>query len=286
MDVRKDVVTRVVSLSSMGKDELVKNILSDKFRAMTSPTPGCTNVSGTMPTGLELLAYTPSPESYPSYAFSVCAMDESREDIFRHLVDIELERITNCDRCNPPTPTSSPPLSQEKKRRRGGTRRTESRRLRSQCEAEPAPDNTESSAGSTLEHPELPPILSLFVKKDAFSGDTTVMGNIPDILENFFPGTECVYAGIYSNPSNTFFVLFAVDNGRYRTSWRSYGSQNKLTWFTSHEDVDREVMTHVIDKATTVHVVRKRNGEIRYMGKCSKIDNVNMEEGSCSMYIS
>ena len=283
MDVRKDVISRVVLLSSMGKDELIKNILSDKFRCMTSSSDV---TSSSMPTGLGLLSYTPSPDSYPSYAFSVCSMDESREDILRHLLDIELEKIivTKCERCDPPT---SPPssLSQERKRRRGGTRRTtESRRLRGQPEVDPVPDNVVSS--SVENNPELPPILSLFLKKDEASREVTVMGNIPDILENFFPGTECVYAGIYSNPSRTFFVLFAVDNGRYRTSWRSYGSQNKLTWFTSHEDVDRAVMKYVIDKSTTVHVVRKRNGEIRYMGKCSKIESVNIEEGSCSMYIS
>lgn len=273
MDARREIISRIVLLSSMGKDELVKNILAEKFREMTSSTPGC---AGVMPTGVGLIEYSPSPDTYPSYAFSLCSMTESRDDILRHLLHSELEKVVTCSRCDPPSVTP------EKKRRRGGTRRTESRRLREHPEVEIA-GNVETLEETTS---QLPPILSLFLKKDEFSGENTIIGNIPDILDNFFPGTECVYAGIYANPTRTFFVLFAVDNGRYRTSWRSYGSQNKLMWFTSHEDVDREVMKNVIDKGTTVHVVRKRNGEIRYMGTCVKIEEVNMDEGSCSLYIS
>ena len=249
----KEFVNKCILVSTMNKDQLIKNVLSSRFTDMSDPKIG---KSSDIPTGLDLLTFVPSPSIYPEYAFLVCSMQETREDMVRHILEYESKNFVSgsCDKCKDDT------VVPEKKRRRGGmTRRSEDRATPNIC---------------------VPSILSLFTK------DENVMTNMPDILETYFPTTVCIYAGIYGNVDRSIFVLLAVDNGRYRTSWKSCGAQNKLTWFTSNEDVDKSVMTSIVNNTSTVHVVRKRNGEIRYMGKCTRIDDVNMEEGSCAMFVS
>lgn len=242
----------------MNKDQLLKNVLSSRFTEMSDKSRCGT--SGVIPTGLDLLTFIPSPSTYPEYAFLVCSMSESRSDMVRHILEYESKKFVTgcCDKCKEDKPAS------EKKRRRGMARRSEDR---------------------VIEQNNFPSILSLFTKND-HSGESSVMVNMPDILETYFPEIICIYAGIYGNVERTVFVLLAVDNGRYRTSWRSCGTQNKLTWFTSHEDIDKSVMKSIVNNTSIVHVVRKRNGEIRYMGKCTKVEDVNMKDGSCSMFVS
>jgi len=255
MDDKKTFIDKCIMISSMRRDELVKHVLSERFSDISDASKSKT--PGDMPTGMEIITFVPSSLNYPDYAFSLCSMNQSREDMVRHLLEYEVELCDKKNEEDKPSP--------EKKRRRGMSRRSDDTKI------PPSKD--------------LPSILSLFTKDDA-SGEASVIANMPDILETYFPSANCVYAGIYANLDRSEFVLLAVDNGRYRTSWRSSGTQNKLKWYTSHEDSDKSIMKSITNDSSTVHIARKRNGEIRYMGKCNRIEDINIEEGWCSMFVS
>lgn len=80
------------------------------------------------------------------------------------------------------------------------------------------------------------------------------------------------------------FVLLVVDS--VRNCWKSSGVQNKLTWFTPADDVGKKVFNEIIvSKNLVLHVIRKRNLELRYMGKLQKIENIDRELGSCVMFV-
>jgi len=258
---KENFVKKCITITTLSKSDLIKSVLSDRFSDMTDVS------MGDIPSGIEILTHIPCHSSYPEYAFSLCSIPDDIENMRSHLIAYELDRYTE-SKTGPVTRGSS-------KRRRGGSRTRSSTQLENSFK--------ESKELVPIIDIKLP-ILSIF--KKVVNGENIILGNMPDILDEFFPGVKCVYAGIYSSIDKNTFVLLAVDNGRYRTSWKSNGPQNILKWYTSHEDVDRSVMKQITNESTNVHIVRKRNGEIRYMGKCSRIDDVDHPEGSCTMFVS
>jgi len=294
MNSPNEFVNKCIIVASMERKELVKYILSERFNDMSDKSK-CNET--TIPSGIDILTFVPCPSTYPEFAFSMCAMTYSREEIIRHILEKYVEENSfNCSKC-----TEQPPVVPEKKRRRGMVRRSEAN-LPPRIVSPPISPSEKKLTPSTLRSLQQkktakiisptksndiirPSVFSLFKKKDS-SGDAIVLSGMSDILENFFPDASCIYPGIYGNNEKSEFVLLSVDNGRYKASWKSCGTENILKWFASNDDTNKSIMKSILHESSTVHIVRKRNGETRYMGRCKKIEDINVKEGYCSMYIS
>lgn len=272
---KEDFLETCVILCGLDKESILKTILKEKFKYASEASP--TNKTEDIPKGCDLLVHNPSPENFAEYAFNLCSLKESKEEITRHLLSIQFDASVEA--------ASRPRVRTRQSRQSSLTppwKRKRSDDVSSESESD---EKHVAQAAKTLctisNDIKLPSKLHLFhVERE---GMKTTLNTMSDILPNFFPGVKLVWPGIYMKES--MFVLLVVDNGRYKNSWRSAGIQNMLTWFTSPEDSNRSIMDKVIDDSSTVHVIRKRNGEMRYMGKRVKTEKVDRDIGSCVMYV-
>jgi hypothetical protein len=129
----------------------------------------------------------------------------------------------------------------------------------------------------------LPSQLGLFVDVDG----KTSLTNMAKVLEEYFPGLSRVGLGIYADRSKGTFLLFVADGGEdgCKNSWRSAGTLNMLAWSGSTEEVSKDIFQRISSNSSAVHVVRKRGSELRYMGKANKVEEVNIDQQSCVLYV-
>ncbi|CAM9106787.1 unnamed protein product [Sphacelaria rigidula] len=274
-----------VVLSGLDEESIIKTILKEKFNKVRGNEYLETNNKG-LPTGLDLLVHNPSPDDFAEYAYSLCSLQCSKDAMVKHLLSIQFDAAVDY-------------AARPRIRTRQSAKKRKSCTLTSSSSAEDSEDSIDNSKSSSTskellipnyptppaEDPKLPPKLNLFVR-----GDGKTIVTMAEILQDFFPGHVLLRPGIYrkgdqGSSSSSSFVLLVVDNGRYKNCWSSAGTQNKLTWYTSSDDVDRAIFDEVTGKARVVHVVRKRNSEMRYMGKSHKVIDIDKEDGSCVMYV-
>ena len=263
MTGKSEFIETCVSLSLLEKKDILKLILSEKVKKLCENQVPNSESNSKVPQNIEILDYCPSIDTFPEYAFSLCSLELEKEDIMKYIIGKEFDKIL--EEVSTPLLNLNSPSS---------TIATESL----------TPPPTKRRRRLTIIPPSsLPNNLALFTYKK----DDTVftLTSMPEIIDRFFKGVSLVLQGIYADPTKKTYVLLVIDNGRYKNVWKSSGKANKLTWFTSHEDPEREEMKKIIS-SERIDIVRKRNGEYRYMGKSTKIDNVNFEEGSCTILVS
>lgn len=238
-----------VTLCCLDKDSILKTILREKFEYIQNVQNAGEDqdFAEDLPEGLGVLVHNPSPENFVEYAFALCSLRESKEVITRHLLSLHFDDAIQLavKSCTGP-------------RVRTRQSKVDSDQLKKR-----------------MRRIELPKKLSVFT-----DGSKTLV-TMCDIISNFFPGLVQLVHGVYKN--NSVIVLFVVDT--VRCCWRSAGVKNKLTWYTTLEDVDRKVFDVVTSNDIVLHVVRNRNSEMRYMGKCEKFEEVQRVEGCCTMYV-
>ncbi len=251
-----------VVLSGLDKDSILKTILKEKYNKVRGKKTEFV-IQDKHPTGLDLLLYNPSPDTFAEYAYSLCSLQYTKEDMVKHLLSIQFDAAVEF-------------AARPRVRTRQSVKKRKSCTLIQSLSS--AEDSEDSKEDVEMER-KLPSKLNLFLRVDG----KTPMIAMSEILHGFFPGHTLLRPGIYKNQHS--FVLLVVDNGRYKNCWSSAGTQNKLTWYTSSDDADRSIFDEVTDPASVVHVVRKRNSEMRYMGKSHKTEDVEKEIGSCVMYV-
>lgn len=255
---KEDFLETCVVLSNLDKESILKTILKEKYNFVRNSKSEIKQTSE-LPEGLDLLVHNPTPENFADYAFRLCSLQgNSKETITRHLLSIHFDAAVQSA------------LTQPRVRTRQSKQKAEEE-LSGSSRKKPREDAAEALCS-------LPSKLNLFTDDDKLP-----MTTMSEIIHRFFPGHVLLWPGIYRKGPD--FVLLVVDNGRYKNSWRSAGVKNKLTWYTSGEDIDREVFDKITSKDSIVHVVRKRNSEMRYMGKCQKTEEVDKEGGACVMYV-
>lgn len=277
---KEDFLETCVVLSGLDRESILKTVLKEKFDNVTKDSEKNTENSTALPTGLDLLVHTPSRENFAEYAFGLCSLPDSKEAITRHVLSILFDAAVESEvrprvRTRQSKQRSALDISGQAKKRK----KTSSASSSSSSETE-----TKSAAEALCniqQRRKLPSKLNVFLRNDG----KTPMVAMSEIVQGFFPGLNMLWPGIYMQSKQEYFVLLVVDNGRYSNSWKSAGTQNKLTWFTCNEDVDREVFDKITANSSVVHVVRKRNSEIRYMGKSQRTEHINKDEGSCVMYV-
>jgi len=252
---KEDFLETCVVLGALDRDSILKTILREKFNFVTNAKDV---VEEELPRGLELLLHNPSPDKFADYAFALCSLEDNKETIMRHLLSIHFEAA----------------VQSAVNTLRGPRVRTRQSKHKAEEEL-PGPCRKKSFVAPST---ELPSKLNLFT-----DDNLRVMTSMSDIIPRFFPGLVPWTTGIYRNGST--FVLVVVDVVDGRPRWRSAGVQNKLTWYATREDKDRQIFDKITSTDVVVHVVRKRNSEMRYMGKCQKTEKVDRQEGSCVMYV-
>lgn len=259
---KEEFLETCVVLSGLDKESILKTILKEKYNFVRNSN--LKSEITTLPEGLDLLVHNPTTENFADYAFGLCSLQgSSKEAITRHLLSIHFDAAVQSA------------LHRPKVRTRQSKQKAEEE-LSGLARKKPREDAAETLCSIQY---VLPPKLNLFTDDGKLP-----MATMSEIITHFFPGHVLLWPGIYRKGSD--FVLLVVDyNGRHKNSWRSAGIQNKLTWYTSDEDTDREVFDTITSKNCIVHVVRKRNSELRYMGKCQKTEEVDKEGGVCVMYI-
>jgi len=258
---KEDFLETCVVLSNLDKESILKTILKEKYNFVRNSKSEIT--ADELPQGLDLLVHNPTPENFADYAFGLCSLQgNSKETITRHLLSIHFDAAVQSA------------LHQPRVRTRQSKQKAEEE-LSGSSRKKPREDAAEALCSIQY---VLPSKLNLFTDDGKLP-----MTTMSEIIPRFFPGHVLLWPGIYRKGSD--FVLLVADNGRYKNSWRSAGVQNKLTWYTSGEDIDREVFDKITSKDSIVHVVRKRNSEMRYMGKCQKTEEVDKEGGACVMYV-
>lgn len=129
---------------------------------------------------------------------------------------------------------------------------------------------------------QMPPKLSPFILYQGTAAEETLR-NMGAIVEQFFPGMECVFPCVYTDERRSEFVLFVPD--RQINRWKAAGSQCTFTWRTSEQDSNTDVFSKIINAIPRVHVIRERKRELIYMGTCNQVDDVS-SLGTCTMFVS
>lgn len=289
---KEDFLETCVVLSGLDRESILKTVLKEKFNNVTTDSEKDTENSTALPTGLDLLVHTPSRENFAEYAFGLCSLPDSKEAITRHLLSILFDaavesevrprvRTRQSKQRSAEQQATLKVCGQAKKRKKTSSANSSTSSEESSTETESAAQALCNIQKKTEQERKLPSKLNVFLRNDG----KTPMVAMSEIVHGFFPGLTLLWPGIYMQTKQEYFVLLVVDNGRYSNSWKSAGTQNKLTWFTSTEDVGREVFDKITANTSVVHVVRKRNSEMRYMGKSQRTEHINKDEGSCVMYV-
>ena len=283
-----------IVLGGLDKESIIKTILAEKFNAVIEKKPS--SKKNVIPEGCDLLVHTPSHDNFVEYAYQLCTLKENKDVITRHLLSLQFDAsveaavnkssrvrtrlqsnnktVTNT--CEKPTET----IPAWKKKRMSLDISSESG---SESSVDDSMINTAAKLLCNISKTKLPSKLNLFTVEE--NGCKKNLNTMSEILPKFFPGSKTVWPGIYKQEEENIFILLVIDNGRFKNNWKSCGTQNKLTWFTSQEDTDKSVMDKIVDDKTNVHIVRKRNGEMRYMGKRVKTESIDKTEGSCVLYV-
>lgn len=272
---KEDFLETCVVLSGLDRESILKTVLKEKFNNVTQEITKDSKKETPeveLPRGLDLLVHTPPRENFAEYAFALCSLPDSKETITRHLLSKLFDAAVESEVRPRVRTRQSKQRSAEQQATLSISGQAKKRKITS--------SSAEGSSTETAQQRKLPSKLNVFLRNDG----KTPMVAMSEIAKEFFPGLSLLWPGIYTC-GQQYFVLLVVDNGRYSNSWKSAGTQNKLTWFTSNEDVDREVFDQITANAVVVHVVRKRNSEMRYMGKSQRTEHINKDDGSCVMYV-
>lgn len=262
-------VDKCVRICSMDKESILKDIAKETFDIVCETKPQVS--SGTFD---DILNYIPSVHTFIDYTFHLYGCTVEREVLIRNILGSEFDKITTRKRDSVPEDSEViQVVSKRSRTRRGGRRNTAT---------DDIVDNSTNSANSAV---ILPGILSVFTKL-VRPGEFEVLNDLNEIMDTYFNGNVIVHDGVFCNQSSDVFVIVVCDKDSPKGTWTSHGRQNKLKWKTPSGDADHMTFDTIIGVRSTVHVIRKRNNELRYMGQCKSIDEVDEVDGSCVMYVS
>lgn len=245
-------VDKCINICSMDKTSIIRDILRQKLDSVFSNVnPETeTETETEIPTGIDIVSYNPTKSSFPDFAISLCNLEMSREQVTRHILGDEFDKI----------------MTRSRKRNLENVERPRARPKR-------------VNRRSTEIKDKLPGIMNVFTRKTRTGFE--VMDNIEEIIKMYFwTEYKSFYDCIFTDISQKNYVIVVSESSK----WKSHGVKNKLYW--SMVDKEELVFDDIVDDSTSIYVIRKRNGEIRYMGKCESMEEIDVINSKCVMCVS
>ena len=240
-------VDKCIRVCSMDKNSILKEILCKNLEKICGGETENEDETE-IPSGIDIISYNPTQSSFPDFAISLCRLEFSKEQATRHILGEEFDHIMT---------------------------RTRKRNLETQPEAKRARSNRINRRNL-----KLPGIMSVFTKKTRSGFEA--MDNIEEIMKLYF-WTESKYFSdccIYADKSRKSYVIIVSES----SVWKSHGVKNKLYWSMVGEK-DETLFDDIVDDSTSVYIIRKRNGEVRYMGKCESVEEIDGSNSKCVMCV-
>jgi len=204
------------------------------------------DTEATFPENCDIMTYKPTRSTFADFAIHVCKNHKmNKHNFLRNMICNAFDNIID--------ETNKRKVESVDNSRRTRSRRTTIRR-----------NNT------------LPGILSVFTCKSR-RGEFEAIHDIENIINLYFVDHVRLSDTVYGDESNNYVVIVSdyVDS-----KWISNGRCNILTWKPS---LDKDLFTKITNSSATVHIIRKRNEEFRYMGKRESINQ--KDESMCIMTI-
>lgn len=268
MTSKSDFVDKCLWVCKQTTDGIIKDVIKQRLESIVND-PTLQSI-GEMPSDASIIEYVPDMNTFPDYVFSMCKLKSSKEEIVRYTLGHQYDNIVTRKRRR-----IMEDEEHEHMQTRSRSTRSRSRASRPQVESEPVEVETRSVL-QIIRGPQMPGILSVFTKKNPSTGQFVALTNQDEIVKNYFPECKSYSKGVYIGEKSM--VIVTTDS---KDKWSSCGIQNKVLWNSPKEDILDILST----KTDEVYVIRKRNNEIRYMGKCINVNSINKVNLTCEMFV-
>jgi len=246
---KDEFIDKCIRMCSMSNEDIIKQILHESLNNILSGETYDNEEK--FPVNCDIMTYIPTRKTFPDFAINLCKSKLNRESFLRNVMNNDFDKIVN-----------------ENKRTSEQVSVSDVRRTRSK-RSNPRRNNT------------LPGILSVFTSRNR-QGEFEILDNIESIIKCFFVDHVRLSENIYADESNNY-VIVVYDS--IDSKWKSNGSCNILSWKLPPSEYSEDVFLKITNKLSTVHVVRKRLEEFRYMGKRESIDEAVKSDGTCVMTV-
>ena len=254
--------------------QTVEGIIKDIIRERTNDLIDGTYIgdTGDVPNDESIVEYIPTLENFPEYVYALSKIKISKENMIKRALSCDYDSISKKRRRviddESGESSSDDSIDVVTSHTRSGIRRRVRRRnthVPTQSPIIPEP----------ICNPiELPSILSVFTKKSD-TGQFISLKNQDEIVKLYFPRCKSYTKGVYLGTKEL--LIITTDS---TDKWISCGIQNKVSWKYPREDILEK-----LECGLDIYILRKRNNEIRYMGKCVKIGNIDNVNGICDIFV-
>jgi len=210
MSSKTEFVDKCLWVCKQTTDGIIKDVMKQRLESIVNdsniqPSPG------DIPSDASIIEYIPDINNFPDYAFTMCKLKASKEEIVRYTLGHQYDNIVT------------------RKRRRimedeeSEYMQTRSSRSRSRMNRDLVLQSQVESSLQVIRGPQIPGILSVFTKKNPSTGQFVALTNQDDIVRNYFPDCKSYARGVYVGEKSM--VIVSTDS---KDKWVSCGIQNKV----------------------------------------------------------
>lgn len=265
---KTEFVEKCINMYSQSVEDIIKNIIKERTNDLIDGTD--IGDSGYVPTDESIIEYVPTLENFSEYVYMLCNLKISKENIIKRALACNYDSISKKRRRvvidDDSGYSSDGSIDVVASHTRSGIRR----RVRRNNSHLPIPIK-QTIPDSSL---PLPSILSVFTRKSD-TGQFISLKNQDEIVKLYFPRCKSYTRGVYL--SNKEILIVTTDA---KDKWVSCGIQNKVSWTYPKDDILEKLKSEL-----DIYILRKRNNEIRYMGKCVKIGDIDNVNGICDIFV-
>lgn len=267
---KSEFVEKCINMYSQTVEGIIKDIIRERTNDLIDGT--YIGDQGDVPNDESIVEYIPTLEKLPEYVYALSRINISKENIIKRALSCDYDSISKKRRRvidDDSGESSSDDIDDNivASHTRSGIRRRVRRNAHPKINY-PEPNITQDTSL------ELPSILSVFTKKSD-TGQFISLKNQDEIVKLYFPRCKSYTKGVYLGTKELLIVTTDA-----RDKWISFGTQNKVSWTYPKEDILEK-----FDCEMDIYILRKRNNEIRYMGKCVKIGNIDNVNGVCDIFV-
>lgn len=263
---KTEFVDKCLWVCKQTTDGIIKDVIKQRLESIVNDST--IQSTGEMPSDASIIEYVPDMNTFPDYVLTLCKLKASKEEIVRYTLGHQYDNIVTRKRRR---------IMEDEEPEYMQTRSSRSRRMNREIStSRPRIEEPIESVLQVTRGPQMPGILSVFTKKNQSTGQFVALTNQDEIVKNYFSNCKSYSKGVYVGDKSM--VIVTTDS---KDKWTSCGIQNKVFWNSPKE----EILDRLSKKTDEVYVIRKRNNEIRYMGKCININSINKVNLTCEMFV-